>query len=66
MATNPPSPGRGAGPSPTKQGKRGPITSSHSFSQGSNGTTKSKHAPQSVGSSPSKSKSSWYLGGKKR
>jgi hypothetical protein len=66
MATNPPSPGRGAGPSPRKQGKRGPITTNWTFQQGSNGSSKPKVAPHRVGPSPSKSRSSWYLGGKKR
>ena len=54
------------GPHITKQGKSGPILSSHNLSQGSNGSTKGKVAPAKVGVSPSKSKGGFYLGSSKR
>jgi len=65
MATNPPNKG-GSGPHTTKQGKSGPILSSHNYSQGSNGSTKGKVAPAKPGASPSKSKGGWYMGSKKK
>jgi len=51
MATNPPNKG-GSGPHTTKQGKSGPILSSHNLSQGSNGSTKGKVARKVLGSVP--------------
>jgi len=66
MTANPPNRG-GTGPHTSKQGKSGPIIKTWTLGSGSNSKgTKSVHAPHRVGSSPSKSKSSWYLGGKKK
>jgi hypothetical protein len=68
MATNPPNQSGkyNGGPHVTKQGKSGPILSSHSLSQGSNGSSRSKVAPTKVGASPSKAKGGWYMGSKKK
>lgn len=75
MATNPPNRG-GKGPSVTKQGNKGPIVGNRtsmtgsvqpwSFGKGSSRTPKDNVATTRQASSPSKTKSGWYMGSKSK